>query len=327
MDWRRASIENRERFRRCVPVPNRGTWGMALAALLTAGTAQPSVIPSEQQSPSDLNTITVEAERQRATLEQQVKAFVSAIAVAPNAETLARWQEPTRICTLVAGLPHEEGEFILSRLSNIAAAAGAPVGPAHCKPNFYVIVTSQPDAILKAWSQRDTTMFGEGSGSKIRKFLAAPTPIRVWYNAALYTSEGTPLAAEMPGTGISGGSPTGILSGFPINTRAMNFRLTRDEVRDLTSVIVLIDANRLKGVTFGQLAAYISMIGLAEVRLDAKMGDAPSILQLFSASGNIPPLGLSPWDQAFIKALYRTQHTDPTQLSAIKTAMVEDIAP
>ena len=51
----------------------------------------------------------------------------------------------------------------------------------------------------------------------------------------------------------------------------MGFRLTRDEVRDLTSVVVLHDARRLKGVTFGQLSAYIAMVGLAEIRLDAHL--------------------------------------------------------
>jgi len=64
------------------------------------------------------------------------------------------------------------------------------------------------------------------------------------------------------------------------------------------------------------------MAGLAEIRLDAKMGDAPSILQLFTAYGHTPPPGLSPWDQAFIKALYRTR---PSQLAAIKTSVVNEL--
>jgi hypothetical protein len=36
---------------------------------------------------------------------------------------------------------------------------------------------------------------------------------------------------------------------------------------------------------------------------------------------------LSPWDQAFIKALYHTEHTDPGQLGEIKIAVVKDLAP
>jgi hypothetical protein len=171
----------------------------ALSLLAAVATAGPPAKPPEQQSGTELSSITIEAERDRAKLERRVKTFVSGITTAPYQDSLARWQKEMPICPHVAGLPDDDGEYMLSRLSQIA--------------------------------------------------------------------------------NISGRSLTGILSGFPINSRAMNFRLSRDEVRDLTSVIVLIDARRLKSVTFGQLAAYIAMVGLAEVRLDANMGDAPSILQ------------------------------------------------
>jgi hypothetical protein len=99
-------------------------------------------------------------------------------------------------------------------------------------------------------------------------------------------------------------------------------------VRDLASVIVIIDAPRARGITFGQLAAYVAMIGLAEIRIDARASDAPSsILQLFATSGKVPPPGLSAWDEAFLKALYHTEHLDQHQISAVKTAMVGEIAP
>ena len=246
-----------------------------------------------------------------------MSAFVSAISIATTNEALARWENPTFICPLVGGLPRDEGEFILARLSSIALAAGAPLGPAHCKPNFYVIITSEPDALLKAWNQRDTTMFGDDAGAtRIKKFLHAPIPIRVWYNAKLYASDGTPLTVAVDGA----------FQGFLVNRNAMGFRLTRDEVRDLTSVVVLLDARRLKGVTFGQLSAYIAMVALAESRLDAHLSEAPSILQLFTTSGRTPPPGLSPWEQAFLKALYQTRHTDPDQLGESKISVVKDLA-
>jgi hypothetical protein len=285
--------------------------------LATVAIAVPTAQPPDQQSTAELNTITVEA--QRDTLKRKIRTFVSEIAVAPFEDSLARWEEPTFICPLVAGLPRDDGEFVLARLSSIALAAGAPLGPAKCEPNFYIIVTSQPDALLAAWSQRDTKMFVADAGTtKIHEYLHAPFPIRVWYNATFYTSDGTLLAPWR------GGGP---LTGVPNNPRAMNFRLTRDEVRDLTSVVVLIDAGRVKGVTFGQLAAYIAMVGLAEIRLDAHLGDAPSILQLFSTTQNLAPAGLSAWDQAFVKELYHTRHTDPGQLGEIKISVAKDLAP
>lgn len=304
------------RYRSC-PAPGRAAL-VALLLLATSVKAEPPAKPPKQQSETELNTITVEGARDRDVLEHRVDKFVYGITVKPFDDSIARWEREAPICPLVAGLPRDDGEFILTRLSSIALAAGAPLGQERCKPNLYVIVTSQPDELLKAWNQRDTNMFSDESGStKIRKFLHAPIPIRVWYNATLLTSEGVPLDVQ----------PDGPLRGIPRNLRAMGFRLTRDEVRDLTSVIVLIDARRLEGVTFGQLAAYIAMLGLVEIRLDAHLGDAPSILQLFTASSHTPPPGLSPWDQAFIKALYHTEHTDLGQIGEIKISVMKDLAP
>ena len=215
---------------------------------------------------------------------------------------------------------------MLARLSKIAASAGAPLGQEHCKANFYVVVTSQADALLKAWSKRDTRMFGSADGTSIHKFLNATTPVRAWYNAELYNSDGTPL-------GNGEGQSDFDISQARANLRANATRIRFNNVRNLHSVIVMIDAPRATGITFGQLAAYVAMVGLAEIRVDAETrvnartsAAPPSILQLFSGSAT-PPLGMSAWDEAFLKALYHTDHLDQHQILAIKTAIVQDIAP
>jgi hypothetical protein len=50
-------------------------------------------------------------------------------------------------------------------------------------------------------------------------------------------------------------------------------------------------------------------------------------LQLFSDAGRPAPTGLTQWDQAFLKGLYHTEHLNQRQVSAVKTAMIHDIAP
>jgi hypothetical protein len=279
-----------------------------------------SAVAEEPTAATRLDSITVQTARDRQAIERQVSAFVSGIAVAPYEQSLANWQSRAPICPLVAGMPREDGEYMLSRISRIAAAAGAPLAGEHCKPNFYVIVTSESDALLKAWGKRDKTMFGDADGTPIHKFLTARTPVRAWYNAEIYNSDGTPLG---------GGDPRGNydISQMRFNFHADATRIRFNDVRNLSSVLVLIDAPRAKGTTFGQLAAYIAMIGIAEIRLDARPADAPSsILQLFASSGRKPP-GLSAWDEAFLKALYHTEHLNQHQLSAIKSSMVQEIAP
>lgn len=70
---------------------------------------------------------------------------------------------------------------------------------------------------------------------------------------------------------------------------------------------------------------FTAMVGLAKIRTDAKVGDGPTILRLFTDSGNAPALGLSTWDRAYLKALYHTKD-DTMQLSEIKISVIKDVA-
>jgi hypothetical protein len=293
------------------------TPSLAICVLVFSAAAD---TPPSAEPKAHLDTITVEAARHRETVERQVRTFVSGIAVARRDESLANWQSQIPVCLLVAGLPRADGEYMLRRLSQIAMSAGAPLAPEHCKPNFFIVVTSKPEALLKAWSKRDTTMFGNEGGIKIQKFLNGNGPIRVWYNVELYNSDGTPLGHGDANSDFD-------IHSVRINLHAMGSRIRFDDVRDLSSVIVLVDAPRAKGISFGQLAAYVGMVGFAEIKVDAKVSGTPSILQLFSGSGEPAPPGLTVWDEAFLKELYHTEHLDQRQISAIRTAMVGDIAP
>ena len=278
---------------------------IALSLLPALAIAEQPVKPSDQESDTKLNAVTVEAQRQ--TLARQVDSFVSAIAMKRFDDSLARWQEPIEMCPSVSGLPRDDGEFILARLSQIALVAGAPLGPENCKVNLYVIVTEKAHELLKALEKKNTKMYTNGYPTLIREFRSSTSPIRVWYNAELYDRYGTRLE--------SGGS---------WHTAS---RIIFSSIRDLASVFVIIDTRRLKGVTFGQIAAYVAMVGLAELRSDPKLGTAPTILSLFSTSEGKPPPGLTLWDQAYLKALYHTAHDDKIQLAEIKTSVVKDLAP
>jgi len=308
MRERDKAREKRARRRHCsraLSRPPRSLALIALSLLTSLAIADQPVSPSDRQSDAKLNTVTVEAQRQ--TLERQVNSFVSAIAMQRFDDSLARWQEPIELCPSVAGLPRDDGEFILGRLSRIARVAGAPLGPENCKANFYVIVTEKPDELLKAVEKKNPRMYTNGYPTLIREFRSATSPIRVWYNAELYDRYGTRLG--------SGGS------------WHKASRIVFSSIRDLASVFVIVDTRRLKGVTFGQIAAYIAMVGLAELRSNPKLGTMPTILSLFSTIEGKSPPSLTPWDQAYLKALYDTAHDDKMQLAEIKTSLVKDLAP
>src|ERR1700730_6307985 len=284
-----------------------------------AGAAAPDLArDSAKDAKSEPSTITIEARRERKLLERQLDAFVWSIIVHPWDESLARWH--TRVCPLVAGLPRASGEFILSRISQIAASAHVPLGPEHCRANLYVVVTREPDLLLKKWRARDPHLLNDhNGGGGIRRFFDTPRPVRVWYNVAPSSNDGVPVS---PDNSLLGGT-----SDIPTNKITEDSRLVWYAAQSLSSVIVMVDSNRLQQLRMGQLADYIAMVGLAEIRLDSDLGSTPTILRLFDKGGDSVPESISGWDQAFLKSLYGTEQKSVMQVSEIETSMLKILAP
>jgi hypothetical protein len=119
-----------------------------------------SAAEAAQGAGKPLPQVTIEAER--ASLGRRLDSFVSSITrSAPRDESLRRWRDP--ICPLMAGLTHDQGEYLLERLSQVARVAGAPLDKEHCaRPNLVIVITSKPDALIKGWGQHRNA-FGGGT--------------------------------------------------------------------------------------------------------------------------------------------------------------------
>jgi len=272
--------------------------------------------PAGSDQEANLPQVTVEAQRQ---LEHQIHDFVRALTrSASSDEALKRWQEP--VCPLVAGLPGSQGEFVLTRISSVARAAGVPLAPQECRPNLYIVVTATPDKLLSLWQHRHRRLFGGASSTEVRDFLTKPRPIRVWYNVTFGTNFGTQLDQGAPELGA-------VFSSTPSNHHFSGSHLVIDDVPLFSSVIIVVDVVQVSGLQYGQLADYIAMAALAQLDLDVQL-NAPSILQLFAPRpADVPkPAGLSTWDVAFLKALYSTRQGSTMQRSSIATSMLRAMA-
>jgi hypothetical protein len=101
--------------------------------------------------------------------------------------------------------------------------------------------------------------------------------------------------------------------------------LISNVVYSFSRVFVIVDRARLAGVSRGQFAAYAAMVGLAELKPNARIGDAPTILKLFDGNLAAAPADLSDWDQAFLKSLYTTNQRSKLQRGQISRSMVREI--
>ena len=271
---------------------------VAVSILATAGLAMaaPPLVTVEGKPPPS------------ATLNHETYDFVGKITVQPDGESLIRWAAP--ICPYAVGLSPEQNAAIAQEVALAANAAGAPVATTDCHPNFVVVATGQPEALLAAWRKRDPGMFGDALPSAVDRFLTKAQPVRVWYNALRASSDGEVIARGPP---VYSGLPT--LDSFTLS------RLRFQTVLGLQSAIVVVDLNRTEGLSIGQLADYAAMAGLTELKLDADVGDAPTILRLFRVPPTERPVGLTDWDKGFLAGIYASDQSSRVQRSAIAASV------
>jgi hypothetical protein len=259
----------------------------------------------------------------RAELAPRVLKFVDQIAVRQNDEGLPRWQDP--VCPLITGLSRLAGEFTLGRISEIATAAKVPLAGEHCRPNLFIFVTTDPLQLLQTMADKKRIVtFGDATPTLVDEFIKTPRPVRVWYNTSMRTPEGTPPNQGLPNAAqLLGGSA---LAGAPIyNDIDRTSHILLSKTWSFSYVFVIVDQTQLRQVSRGQFADYVAMVGLADIKPGAHLGNAASILKLFDGAPQAAPGGLSEWDQSFLKSLYATEQTAKTQRGDIAKSIVRDV--
>lgn len=261
-----------------------------------------------------------DAPASHAALAPQIAEFVDQISVRENGDGLARWK--VKVCPQVAGLTRQEGEFILERITAIGRAAGVPLAQEQCRPNLYVFVTAQPKELLRAMDKRNVLALGDAPQMAIDEFITVDRPVRAWYNSTI--TDGVPIVGgEAANTSESLDVTVGMAPTY--NSWDMPTHLLNTTVHTFSFVYVVVDLTRVRGIALGQLADYVAMVGLAEIKPAPRLGDANSILRLFAGGATGAPAGLSEWDQSFLKALYATEPKAKEQRRLIAASMVHDI--
>ncbi|HUI61103.1 MAG TPA: hypothetical protein VLX90_12815 [Steroidobacteraceae bacterium] len=284
--------------------------------------------PAAERQGTNLPQVTIDAQRQH-DLEHRAHVFVTGLTRTAqfSGASLAIWRTP--LCFLVAGLPKAQGELLLGYLSAAADSAGARLAGEHCQPNFLVLLTSRPDALLEGLKARHPLMFGAASPAEISRFVHPSTSqaVRVWRNTQRTNRDGVPvdhsaLCGGLPNTWINVDVPGNV----PVNCTTRESALSWGRLSAFLSVIVAVDTTRAGNVSVGQLADYISLVGLADIDPDEDVGDAPTILHLFAASGEPAPPGLTPWDRAFLLGLYHSDQTSHGQRRQIEMAIARRLS-
>jgi hypothetical protein len=248
-------------------------------------------------------------------LEKKVSKFVYRIATLQNGEGLARWRIP--VCSIVAGVSQQDGDFTAKRISEIARAAGVPLAEEPCRPNLFVFVTPDAKQFFSGMSMHTRLLtFAGAHPSVIDEFIRTPRPVRVWYKTAMFTPDGKRLGDtdRTENDDHAFGGPPKVAPETAYARISVIWGMSR--------VLVVVDQARLQGVSLGQFADYVALAGLSQIKAGAHLGDAPTILKLFDGTPQAAPDGMSDWDRAFLRSLYTTESTSKGQRAQIAHTIV-----
>jgi len=248
----------------------------------------------------------------KSDLRVEVDKFVTQVASPVSERGYARWHRG--VCVSIQNLERNAAQYLVDRISRLAADVGLEPGEPGCEPSVRIqfttdgkqaarrLVNEQPGLL------RPTPEGGLQQGLEaMREFAESDKPVR-WWSVSIPVDArfGTP-ATRMPGEQLSPG--LGALHWVTVEGPSRIHSGVRD---DLAYVIVIVDGPKLqgRGTTWEQLGDYLAFVSLAQVDLSAHPSGFDSILNLFSNPKAYS--GLTDWDRSYVHALYRfDQERDP----------------
>lgn len=280
-----------------------------VSAIVQTDTPTAQVAPRiAREAPADLGEVIVEGRR----LEDLTRDFVNEVAAPARRRGLARWRD--KVCVGVANLQAEAAGYIADRVSTVAQDVGLEVGAPGCRPSILISFTSDANAFTEDFVARRPRLFRVGGagmdrgGAAFQHFLNTDRAVRWWVVSAPVDPENGQIATRLPGMGDDNGSPGQVMRFAPnIDNRGGASRLTTQITDDVLRAFIIVDVDRLNGVSLEQLADYLALVALAQIDPEADTSGYLSVLNVFD-----DPLqtdGLTQWDQAYLQGLYDAQRT------------------
>lgn len=277
--------------------------GLAALTLFTAFPAAAQDPAPDADQPIRLEDVVVSAR----TLDDAVTAFVDEVAAPVPGRRMARWHEG--VCVGVVNLAPEIATFIADRVSDVAREVGLRAHEPECNPSILIVATQDASSFTRAFVEQRPAIFrpggagmSRGSGA-LEKFISTDRPVR-WWTVSQTTDPDTGAAAiRIPGQ--CQGSCVDVMQMAPNTSARGTSRISSQYREDLKRTFVIVDVDRLQGVSMAQLADYIAMVSLAQINPEAEPGDYETILNLFEHPEFAP--ALTGWDQAYLAGLYESE--------------------
>lgn len=232
--------------------------------------------------------------------------FVRRIGVARGQRAAARWTDP--VCPRVLGIAEPYSGIVEARMRAIAEEVGMRVAGEGCRTNVSVSFVGDAAGLMREIDRRSPTRLQEVPRDEREAMLNGDAPIRWWYltetrsrHQMRNTSQSIQTDFGYGGTGGRSAESSGQLEVQALQEYNSSI-ISTFGARVIIDANVVIDLDRVEGRTLEAVGAYAAMVAFAELR-PSQPPPAGSILGLFGADAGTR--GITEWDMAFLRALYR----------------------
>jgi hypothetical protein len=211
-------------------------------------------------------------------------------------EPLARFEG--KVCPGVIGLTQAAAEYVVGRVRQVAQDLKLPLAKnGACSANLIIAFTEDGRADLAALQKRRNSLSEALTPGERRELLEYPGPARVFTITETRMENGSIVPRSHQLANDVSQLPVGRMEG------GQSLIVTGSH-REIVSVVVLFDRDKVRPLTLKQVADYSVMRGLARTRDATGEDTLDSILTLFRDGNAASPSGLTDFDRAYLQALY-----------------------
>ena len=305
---------------------------------IVSGTAIAAYAPLETVPVKD-GTITVTGQKiTKEEVRRKASTFVRTATVVPPEAQYASRRDP--LCPAVSGIDAQYRTKVVAKITSVADTVGVKMAKPNCNPNLLVHFTNDVNGYIAEMARFRPDLLRTMQPGERLALKQSTTPMRWLYATEARGSDGMKLS--LGGKGSSVLQAGAVNPGSPAAIEAVNIQSNRGTLSNfsasfidtqmivnLSSTIVIIDAEKSTGFALESIAAYAAMVSLAQIKLSTDYSGYPSILSMFSSEkgADEAPRDLTEWDYAYVRALYNTpaNRTARAQRTRIYGEMVKQL--
>jgi len=222
--------------------------------------------------------------------------FVQEVAAPARTRGFARWQRG--VCVGVHNLEATGAQYIVDRISSLALDMGLTPGEPGCGPQVNIVFVVNASETAALMLESEPRFFRPAMGNAgmdlglegLDEFTQSDKAVRWWHVSMPVDARTGSTVMRFPGEP----PPTILKTGAS--------RLYDGIRDDLQQVLIIVDSTKLTGTTWQQIADYLAIVSLAQIKPTTDPAAFDSILNLFSNPAAYS--GLTDWDRSYLQALY-----------------------